>query len=242
MPRPFPTPLAGLLLDLDGTLLDSEPLHFEAARRILQEEGVAARVEDFLPYVGWADLPFWGELRRRHGLRAEPAELMRRRSAAYLALLHETMVEPLPGVRDLLAWAAAARLPVAVASNSTRPLIEGALRACGLHAAIPVWVSGADDVPRCKPAPDVYLAAAAALGLSAAACVALEDSPTGARAAAASGAFTIAVPCPSHPAPLDRFEAADWIAGDALQVLDFLRARGAPPSSAASTTSAKRST
>jgi HAD superfamily hydrolase (TIGR01509 family) len=241
--RELPQPLAGLLLDLDGTLVDTEHLHFQTAMDVLAREGVGMRAEEFLPYVGWAELPFWQDLKRRFNLRPAAEDLLLQRSAAYVTLLQDRRIEPLPGVRDLLAWAVENRLPMAVASSSPRALIGASLAAAGLDGWVRIWRSGHEDAARGKPEPDVYHAAAAAIGVAAECCVALEDSPTGARAARASGAFTIALPCPSHPADPASLTMADLLLADAAQALDFLRARAllAAPNTSGST-SPKRST
>lgn len=243
LPRALPKPVTGLLLDLDGTLVDTEHLHFETAIAVLARQGVRLRAQDLLPYVGWAELPFWQDLKRRHGLRPPAEELLQERSDAYVILMQGRRIEPLPGVRELLDWAFSRALPMAVASSSPRALIGASLEAAGLLDRIRVWRSGHEDAARGKPEPDVYHAAAAALGTEAARCVALEDSPTGARAARASGAFTIALPCPSHPAAPAALDMADLLLPDAVQALDFLRARArlAPPNTSG-TTSPNRST
>lgn len=207
MPRALPTPPAALLLDLDGTLVDTEHLHFETALEVLARHGASMAPEELLPYVGWAELPFWEELKRRHALAPPAIELLGERRDACVARMHERSIVPLPGARELLAWAASAGVPAAVASSSPRALIAAALRASGLAGVVAEYKSGHEDAARGKPAPDVYLAAAAALGVDARACVAIEDSPTGSRAARASGAYVIGVPCPSHPTPAAELDA-----------------------------------
>lgn len=207
MPRALPTPPAALLLDLDGTLVDTEHLHFETALEVIGRHGGRMRAEELLPYVGWAELPFWEDLKRRLGLAAPALELLGQRRDACVARMHERSIVPLPGARELLDWAAARGLPAAVASSSPRALIEAALRASGLAEGIAAFKSGHEDAARGKPAPDVYLAAAAALGADAARCVAIEDSPTGSRAARAAGCYVFGVPCPSHPTPAEELDA-----------------------------------
>jgi HAD superfamily hydrolase (TIGR01509 family) len=101
--------------------------------------------------------------------------------------------EPMPGAVALLAALGEAEVPIALVSNARRRFVEPALRAAGLEEAFAVIVT-ADDVPRPKPAPDAYLAAAAALGAEPSACAVLEDSPTGLAAGRAAGALTIGVP------------------------------------------------
>jgi HAD superfamily hydrolase (TIGR01509 family) len=101
--------------------------------------------------------------------------------------------EPMPGAVALLAALADAGVPVGLVSNARRRFVEPALRASGLYDAFGVVVT-VDDVTEPKPAPDAYLAAAAALGVDPAACAVLEDSPTGIAAGRAAGAMTIGVP------------------------------------------------
>ena len=100
---------------------------------------------------------------------------------------------PMPGAVDLLRALREAGVPVALVSNARRSFVEPALQAAGLAGAFPVIVTS-DDVQRPKPAPDAYLAAAAALDADPAACAVLEDSPTGLAAGRAAGALTIGVP------------------------------------------------
>jgi HAD superfamily hydrolase (TIGR01509 family) len=99
-------------------------------------------------------------------------------------------VEPMPGAVELLD---ALAVPTGVASNSPRSFVDRALEVSGLRERFDCVLS-ADDVARPKPAPDLYLALARGLGADPAACVALEDSPTGVAAARAAGAFVIGVP------------------------------------------------
>lgn len=211
MPRPLPKPPAALLLDLDGTLVDTEHLHFETAIAVIERHGGVMTYEAMLPYVGWAELPFWEDLKRKLGLAPPAIQMLEERLEACVALMHARSIDPLPGARELLAWAAAQGIPAAVASSSPRAAIAAALAATGLADGIALYKSGHEDAVHGKPAPDVYLAAAAALGVDAAACVAIEDSPTGSRSARASGAYVFAVPCPSHPTPPEGLAAADRI-------------------------------
>ena len=199
-PPPLPHPLHAVLFDLDGTLVDSESLHMESANRMLKRLARPLSQEEFAPYIGWCEETFWADLKARFDLPGSPGELAELRTAEYLRILHSARIEPLPGVRQLLDHLVERGLPRAVASSSPRNQIDASLRSAGLHSYFTVRVSGHEDVARGKPAPDVYLAAAAALGVEPEHCLAIEDSPTGVAAARAAGAYVIAVPCPSHPA------------------------------------------
>ena len=102
-------------------------------------------------------------------------------------------VEPMPGVIELLDALAEHGVPLGLATNSGREFATRALRAAGIYERFAAVVS-AEDVERPKPAPDVYLAAAAELGAGPADCVALEDSETGVAAAKAAGMTVVGVP------------------------------------------------
>ena len=200
--REWPRSFAGALFDLDGTLVDTEPLHFESQNRVLEKLGARPMpAEEFERYVGWAEVPFWTEVARDYGLAPSPRELAALRTEALLELYESAEIVVLPGVADLLEALAGLGVPCAVASSSPRRQIEATLERAGLAHFMGAVRSGHDDVERGKPEPDVYLAAAAALGVEAAGCVAIEDSRTGVASAKAAGCFTVAIPCVSHPDP-----------------------------------------
>ena len=106
--------------------------------------------------------------------------------------VYERGAAPLPGALTLVR-ALRGRIPIAVASNTPRALIEPALDAAGLGGAFGAIV-GADDVENPKPAPDAYVTACTVLGSPPAETIALEDSPTGVAAARAAGLYVIGVP------------------------------------------------
>ena len=120
--------------------------------------------------------------------------------AALMERLHELLLaelalgcEPMPGARELLDALRAHGTPIAMCSNSPRVVVEAALLGARLDGTFAAVVAG-DDGHAPKPAPDAYLTAAAALGAEPARCIALEDSPTGARSAQAAGMYVIGVP------------------------------------------------
>jgi HAD superfamily hydrolase (TIGR01509 family) len=104
----------------------------------------------------------------------------------------------------------AERYPLALASSSARILIDQVLKTAGLTDAFQVTLS-TEEVPRGKPAPDVYLAAAARLGLAPQVCAAVEDSSNGLRSAAAAGLAVIAVPHGVYPPAPDAIEQASLV-------------------------------
>ncbi len=185
-----------VIFDLDGVLLDSEQLWNEVKEALVRESGGAWRDEAARAMMGMSS-PEWSAYLRdelRVPLEAPDinAEVVRRMQEAYAAEL-----PLLPGAVEA-ARALAERWPLGLASSSNRELLVVFLDAAGVRDAFGVTVSS-EEVARGKPAPDVYLAAAEALGVEPGRCVAIEDSANGLRAAHAAGMAVIAVPNPHYP-------------------------------------------
>ena len=106
--------------------------------------------------------------------------------------------------------AAGERWPLGVASSSNRPLIDAVLATSGLAPCFRATVSS-EEVPRGKPAPDVYLEAARRLGVEASACAAVEDSHSGIRSAKAAGMRVVAIPNPTYPPGEEALAEADVV-------------------------------
>jgi HAD superfamily hydrolase (TIGR01509 family) len=191
--------IPAVIFDLDGTLVDSEPLYHEAGRRTLAAHGVAEfGWEEHLRFVGVGTGDTLRTLRAEHGLAAPVEELLAQMDGHYLRLA--AGAAPLPGAVALARALADAGHPLAVASGSSPAAIAAVLEGAGLAALFPVAVS-AEEVPRGKPAPDVFERAARLLGVAAEDCVVVEDAPPGVRAALAAGMRCVAAP--SVPAQAD---------------------------------------
>ncbi len=189
-------PPAGLVWDFDGLILDTESALFDSAAGIFAEHGVQLVLDDWQVVVGSARIHWTDLLGRARGRPVEPDErsrLVELRSARHGAVLAASTVRP--GVVALLEQAAAAGVPSAVASSSTAEWVVGHLERLGLierfAAVVTRDIVGAE---RTKPEPDLFLAAAAALGAAPRRCVALEDSPAGVRSARAASMPVVAVP------------------------------------------------
>lgn len=178
-----------VIFDCDGLLVDSEPCWFRAEESIFADYGRPYTTADQARLLGT-------EYRRAAAVmaamlgRPQDADEVAGQLLARTAAQIRAGVEALPGA-VAFARACAARVPVCVASNSPRELVDLMLRVVGL-AALPVVTAA--DVAAPKPAPDLYLAACARVGAEPARAVAFEDSPTGARSARAAGLYVVAVP------------------------------------------------
>ncbi len=180
----------GLLFDMDGTLVDTEPLWFEAAQEAVARFGGHLPDAAAEALVGLHTPSIIDTLRTRFGAAVRPAAL----HAAVLDALAERLrrARAMPGAADLVAAAMAHGVRCAVVSNSSADVVRDTLAPHPWARDLTLRVS-ADDVRAAKPAPEIYLLALERLGLDAARCVAIEDSPTGAIAAVAAGVRCIGV-------------------------------------------------
>ncbi|HET9082640.1 MAG TPA: HAD family phosphatase [Trebonia sp.] len=183
--------LAAVLFDMDGLLVDTEPLWFETEIEVMARLGASWTKEDQKQLLG-GSMPRTVSYLLGKATRPAPPETVERWVIdGMLARAAAGRVVVLPGARELLAEVAGAGLPYALVTSSVRLLAEAVLAGTGLR--FPVTVTG-DDVPVTKPDPAPYLLAAKLLDVDPAQCVALEDSPNGAASASAAGCRVVAVP------------------------------------------------
>lgn len=194
-----------IVFDLDGVIVDSEPLHAEALASVCRAHGVAF---DGPRFVGWSDA---AALRQAFGdagkeaTDAQFADLLDRKNRRLLDSLHNGRIRPYPGVINLVRALCAARVPLAVCSAALRREIEPTLEKLGLTDSFTAIV-GCEDAPRTKPHPDPYLLAAERLGVSPARSIAIEDSPHGVAAARDAGYVVYAL---GHTTPAERLSRAN---------------------------------
>ncbi len=179
---------AAVLWDLDGTLVDTEPLWREEEAALVARHGGTWSLENGLALVGTA-LPDYAQALRAAGVRLTEDEIIAWISARIIARQAEA-ARWQPGARELVAALRAAGVPQALVTSSYRNLTEPVVRDSG--GAFAAVVPG-DEVDRPKPDPEPYLLAASRLHVDPVACVVVEDSRVGVAAALASGAHVLAV-------------------------------------------------
>jgi HAD superfamily hydrolase (TIGR01509 family) len=204
-----------VVFDLDGVLIDSEPV-WERVRRAYVAERGGTWLPDSQSRLMGMSTPEWASyLSDDLGVGLAPdrvaADVIQRMAKAY-----EENLPLMPGAVDAV-QRLGVRWPLGLASSSPRLLIDRVLAAAGLDAVFRVTAS-TEEVGRGKPAPDVYLTVAAGLGVPATRCAAIEDSSNGVRSAHAAGAMVLAVPHPRYPLAPDA-RAAVWLILDDLSAL-----------------------
>lgn len=207
-----PRPIDAVLWDIDGTLLDSEPWHFQALVAVCAAHGHAVAPEDQDRLLGHAISEVWALLDAARPMPLPAAAFALACAEQYIATIDA--VPPRPGALEHIALVAGRGRIQACVSNAGRRIAEANLRRLDQKAL--GFAVSRDDVRRGKPHPEPYLLAARRLGVPAGRCLVVEDSPLGARAAKAAGMITIG--WPQQPGLV--FDAADRVV-DSLIELDW---------------------
>jgi len=176
---------------MDGVLIDSEPLHQKVGLKMLQELGVPINKEMFLRFTGSTVISMWKALVKEYGLKQNPEELTSTYNRHFIEkLISSSDVTLMSDVSDVLKNLHSKGIPVALASSSTKEVIEAVLQKFGIAQYFQVIVSG-DDVKHSKPHPEIFLLAAKKLNMSPNNCVVVEDSTNGVLAAKHAGMFCV---------------------------------------------------
>ena len=186
--------ISAVLFDHDGTLVDSEPTHFQIWQKVLAPYGVALSEKQYKDY--YAGVPTAAnavDMVSRFAINEVPATLADAKNSATRTFLSRSAFSLMPGVKEVLSLLRSEGLRLAVVTGAGRNGVEATLRAHSLHDFFETVVSG-DDVRQSKPAPDCYLLAMERLGLSPSECIAIEDTEHGVNAATSAGITCLAVP------------------------------------------------
>ena len=202
--------LDAVCFDLDGVLIDSERAWDGARRAVVAESGGAWRPDATRVMMGMSSGEWSRYLHDELGVPLSSQEINDRVVERLLGAYGEEL-PLLPGAVAAVERLAA-RWPLGLASSSNRPVIDFILEASGLADCFSATVSG-DEVAHGKPAPDVYLAAAARLGVYPGYTAAVEDSSNGLRSAATAGMLVVALPNHDFPPDADALALADVILG-----------------------------
>src|SRR6267142_2996128 len=208
------TPIRAVIFDMDGVLTDSEPLINAAAIAMFKEKGLTVQPEDFLPFVGTGEDRYIGGVAEKYHFQIDLPAAKARTYEIYLELVPKKL-RAFPGAVELVRNCRAAGLRVAVASSADCVKIEANLRQIGLPPESWDAIVTGEEVANKKPAPDIFLKAAAKLGLLPSECVVVEDAVNGVEAAKAARMFCVAV---AQTFPAERLRKADLVRQSMLEL------------------------
>jgi HAD superfamily hydrolase (TIGR01509 family) len=200
---------AAVVFDLDGVVVDTEQLWDEVRAQLTADWGGTYMQEAQRAMMGMSSIEWSRYMHDALGL-PQPPEAINDEVVRRMLVRYREALPLIPGSVEAAQRLHAAGLILAVASSSNRPLIEAVLETAGIETLFAVTVSS-EEVPRGKPAPDVYLEAARRLGVEPGRCTAIEDSTNGLRSAHAAGMRVVAVPNAHFPPAPDALALASLV-------------------------------
>lgn len=206
--------IRAVIFDMDGVLVDSEPLINAAAIEMFKEKGLVVQPADFLPFVGAGENRYIGGVAEKYHFPLDLPAAKKRTYEIYLDLV-PTRLEAFPGAYDLVLACRNTALRIAVASSADQIKVVANLQKIRLPLDFWDAVIVAEDVKHQKPAPDIFQAAARKLNLAPSLCVVVEDAVNGVQAAKAAGMRCIAL---ATTFPAERLQEADVVREDISQV------------------------
>ncbi|MDR0381901.1 MAG: HAD family phosphatase [Oscillospiraceae bacterium] len=190
--------ISGVVFDMDGVMFDTERLNCDVWLEVYRADGVPVTREVLIAFAGMTAESTAVLMTERYGGGHDYRALDRLAEQQVARRLQAEGVPLKPGLLPLLAYLREREYRVALATSNVESVAGAALELAGVKSAFHATVFG-DSIARSKPSPDIYLAAAAALGLPPGHCMALEDAPAGIRAAHAAGLYPVMVPDQIQP-------------------------------------------
>jgi HAD superfamily hydrolase (TIGR01509 family) len=190
--------ISAVIFDMDGVIIDSEPIHFKLERQMFEDLGFSLTTEEHESFLGTNGFEMFNRLKARFGFTDPVETLVEEERTRYLRELESGRIPAVPGVMELIAVLSEAGVLLAVASSAPHEQIDMVLKRYGIAQHFEVRVSG-DDVPRSKPNPGIFLRTAELLRMMPKECVVVEDSAAGVGAARAAGMRCIAFDAPASP-------------------------------------------
>jgi len=211
-----------VIFDMDGVLIDSQPLHYAIDMAVLKTCGLTATIDMVTPYTGVSNPDRWPQYKEKLGLRESVERLIELQEMFMRETFNSDDLVAIEGIPELLQILKHMGIPRGVASSSSHELIEMVLERINIKNYFDSIISG-EDVKNGKPAPDIYLKAAKAFNLPPENCIAIEDSPMGILSAKNAGMTCIAYRNPSTHGQV--FTHADYVIDKYSEVSSIVKGR-----------------
>ncbi len=174
-----------VIFDMDGVLVDSQPIHYKADMIALEKLGVSVSLEQLQKYTGTSNPNRFARFKKDFGIAQSVEEITVLQESIIFDLIAKNDLQPIKGVKQLLDNLKLHSLNLAVASSSSHKFIDAVLTKINIKDYFDIIVSG-EDLKNSKPAPDIFLATANKLNITPADCIVIEDSENGVLAAIAA--------------------------------------------------------
>ncbi|WP_160687896.1 HAD family hydrolase [Clostridium sp. C2-6-12] len=178
--------MKAVIFDMDGVIIDSEPIHFEVDMKTMKDFGCSISKEELNKYVGTTNEYMFTDIKNKYKLDKSAEEIINYRCELVKRKVIESDLEPIEGIKNLLINLKDKNIPAAIASSSPRDFIEVVVSKFGIENYFSCILSG-EEVENGKPAPDIYVETAKKLGILPEECVVIEDSKNGVLAAKKAG-------------------------------------------------------
>ena len=198
----------GVIFDMDGVLLDSEPFICKAACMMFAELGLIVQPEDFIPFVGAGENRYLGGVAEKYEFPIDIITTKKRTYEIYLQIIRGQL-QPLPGVHAFIRACRQANKKIALATSADLVKAEGNLKEIGLPRATFDAVVTGEDIVHKKPDPEIFVAAARLLGFAPEDCLVVEDAVNGVASAKAAGARCLAL---TTSFSREQLAGAEWFA------------------------------
>lgn len=178
--------MQAFIFDMDGVIIDSEPLHIAVEIETVRHFGGTITEEQLAKYMGMTNAEMWEMVKQECRLAAPVEEIIDYQLSRKIHALRELDIEPIEGIRELIRSLKQHGVKIAIASSSPMSFIQEVVQKFGIAQEFDLIMSG-EEVERGKPAPDIYLEAARRLVAQPDQCIVLEDSGNGVAAAKSAG-------------------------------------------------------
>ena len=176
-----------VIFDMDGVIIDSEPVYFKIDKEMFEELNIAVSFEEHSTYVGTSSQNMWDAIIKKHGIPGDPGKLMRKEYNLYMDyLVNANDLQPIYGVMELINGLHENNFKLILASSSRMEIIDIILKKFKLSDLFIAKVSGS-ELAHSKPHPEIFLRSAQLAGSEPKECIVIEDSKNGVAAAKAAG-------------------------------------------------------